>query len=343
MNMNTAPLVSVVTPFYNTEAYLVECIESVLTQTYQNWEYVLVNNCSTDRSPEIAQHYVEKDRRLRLIHNEQFLTQIPNYNHALRQISPESKYCKIVQADDWIFPNCLEEMVRVAESAPNVALVGSYTLIETRPSHRGLPYTCPVIPGRQILRRYLADDLTVFGSPTCVMYRTRDVLAQCPFFDIESPVDDIDACFQVLQKGDFAFVHQVLTFTRRENESICSKIYEYSPSLLYSLILTYRYGPKLFASAEYKELLHRIESEYYRFLGAAVLKGHLSAFWEYHAQGLATVGQRIQRLRLTWYLLWVLFDLLGNPKATLGRLLQACARNNRCTTSPTTSARLFRE
>ena len=125
MSMNTAPLVSVVTPFYNTEVYLAECIKSVLTQTYQNWEYVLVNNCSTDRSHEIAQHYVEKDRWLRLIHNEQFLTQIPNYNHALRQISPESKYCKIVQADDWIFPNCLAEMVRVAESAPNVALVGS--------------------------------------------------------------------------------------------------------------------------------------------------------------------------------------------------------------------------
>src|SRR4029453_11001777 len=115
--MNTAPLVSVVTPFYNTENYLAECMESVLAQTYQNWEYILVNNCSTDRSSDIAQQYVEKDQRFRLIHNEKLLTQVENYNYALRQVSSRSKYCKIVQADDWIFPNCLEEMVRAAESA----------------------------------------------------------------------------------------------------------------------------------------------------------------------------------------------------------------------------------
>jgi glycosyltransferase involved in cell wall biosynthesis len=321
--MKTAPLVSVVTPFYNTEAYLAECIESVLTQTYQNWEYTLINNCSTDRSPEIARQYIEKDRRLRLLHNEQFLTQVQNYNHALSQILPDSKYCKIVQADDWIFPNCLEEMVGAAESAPNVALVGSYTLVETRLSHGSrLPYTCHVIPGRQMLRRYLAEDLAVFGSPTCVMYRTSDVLARCPFFDVESPVDDIEACFHVLQKGDFAFVHQVLTFNRRENESIWSKISRYNPQLLYNLILTYRYGPKLFLPDEYKELLHRIESEYYWFLGHAVFEGHPRVFWEYHAQGLATVRQKIHGLRFAWYLLKALLDLLGNPKATLGHLLR---------------------
>jgi len=49
------PLVSVVTPFYNTQAFLPECIESVLRQSYENWEYLLVDNCSTDGSGEIAQ------------------------------------------------------------------------------------------------------------------------------------------------------------------------------------------------------------------------------------------------------------------------------------------------
>src|SRR4051812_41097887 len=111
MEGNVSPFVSIVTPFYNTEEYLAECIESVLGQTYQNWEYVLVNNKSTDKSAEIARRYAEKDTRLSLVHNTEFLGQVENYNHALRQISPESKYCKMVQADDWIFPRCLEEMV----------------------------------------------------------------------------------------------------------------------------------------------------------------------------------------------------------------------------------------
>src|SRR5438093_8149037 len=60
MKIDCQPLVSVVTPIYNGEKYLAECIESVLAQTYQNWEYVIVNDCSTDRSLDIAQYYTHK-------------------------------------------------------------------------------------------------------------------------------------------------------------------------------------------------------------------------------------------------------------------------------------------
>jgi glycosyltransferase involved in cell wall biosynthesis len=109
------PVVSLVTPFYNTEDYLAEYIESILRQTYDNWEYVLVNNRSTDKSAEIAEYYVRLyPEKLRLEHNTAFLSQVQNYNNALRLISPKSKYCKLVQADDWVFPQCLAEMVETA-------------------------------------------------------------------------------------------------------------------------------------------------------------------------------------------------------------------------------------
>jgi glycosyltransferase involved in cell wall biosynthesis len=117
---NLRPLVSVVTPVYNGEKYLAECIESVLTQTYDNWEYVIVNNCSTDRSAEIAKKFAQKDRRIRIQDNKQFLNLGQNWNHAVKQISAKSRYCKIVHADDWLFPNCLLEMVKLAEEHPSV-------------------------------------------------------------------------------------------------------------------------------------------------------------------------------------------------------------------------------
>ena len=66
------PLVSVVTPVYNGAAHLAECIESVQRQTYQNWDYTIVDNCSTDESAIIARRYAAKDQRIRIVENEVF-------------------------------------------------------------------------------------------------------------------------------------------------------------------------------------------------------------------------------------------------------------------------------
>jgi glycosyltransferase involved in cell wall biosynthesis len=71
--VESEPLVTIVTPFYNTRQYLEECIKSVLQQTYQNWEYALVDNCSTDGSSELAAEYASMFRsRIRLIHTKSF-------------------------------------------------------------------------------------------------------------------------------------------------------------------------------------------------------------------------------------------------------------------------------
>src|SRR6476660_9156223 len=128
MRPDTQPLVSVLTPVYNGEQYLAECIDSVLAQTYQNWEYCIVNNCSTDRTLDIAQKYADKDKRIRIHNNTTFVGCDANGNIAFRQISPNSKYCKVVHADDWLFSDCIMQMVELAEANPNVAIVGAYAL-----------------------------------------------------------------------------------------------------------------------------------------------------------------------------------------------------------------------
>src|SRR5262245_33269523 len=125
------PLVSVATPVYNGGKYLAECIESVLAQTYQNWDYVIVNNCSTDKTLDIAQTYARKDKRIRVVSNYQFVGVIENHNIAFQNISQESKYCKVVSADDWLNPECLNKMVELAEAHPSVGIVGSYQRTST--------------------------------------------------------------------------------------------------------------------------------------------------------------------------------------------------------------------
>jgi glycosyltransferase involved in cell wall biosynthesis len=334
MEGNVSPFVSIVTPFYNTEEYLAECIESVLGQTYQNWEYVLVNNKSTDKSAEIARRYAEKDTRLSLVHNTEFLGQVENYNHALRQISPESKYCKMVQADDWIFPRCLEEMVTVAETSANVSLAGSYTLHELLPpdgdrpyvGNSGLQYTEHVVSGKQMLRNYLLKQISAFGSPTCVMYKSKEVRSKPDFFELASPVEDVQACFDLMLKGDFAFVHQVLTFNRRQRGSLYWDASQYDSFPLNTMILAHRHGAALFPAAEYKAVLRRIETAYYLCLARAMFDGRGKAYWRYQMQGLQSIGHKIQPLRLASQMPRTLIDVLGNPKMTVGKIFNVLGR-----------------
>ena len=166
-----SPLVSVVTPFYNSERDLARCIESVLAQDYPNFEYVLVDNQSTDGSHEIARSYADHDDRIRLITTDRFLSQVENYNFALTQISADSRWCKICQADDWLYPRCLAEMVAVGEASPTVGLVSSYSWRGEQILCLGLPHDVSVLPGRDACRLHLLTDLFLFGSPTTVLYR----------------------------------------------------------------------------------------------------------------------------------------------------------------------------
>jgi glycosyltransferase involved in cell wall biosynthesis len=312
------PFVSVVTPFYNTDPYLAECIESVLAQRYENFEYILLNNHSTDSSREIAQKYADRDSRIKLVDNERLLPQVENYNHALRQISPESRFCKIVQADDWILPDCLASMVKVAESDASVGLVGAYGQIEERVYFYGLPLGRSVFPGKDVCRKFWTEGLYIFGSPTCVLYRSDLVRARHDFYDARSPLEDADVCFELLTKWNFGFVHQVLTFTRRQNESIHSELVRYDQHPLLKLMTILRHGRECLEQSDFERLRGAITREYLRSLGTNVVKGvGLSpGFRRFHAQGRACCGFEPSWIRVAGYACAAGLDLLLNPKST---------------------------
>jgi len=128
MGVHDSPLVSVVTPVYNGAPYLAECIESVLGQTYSNFEHIIMDNCSTDGTSNIANEYAKKDSRIRVYRNDVLLDIIPNHNRAFRSISAESKYCKVVCGDDWIFPECIARMTCLAEANPSIGVMSAYQL-----------------------------------------------------------------------------------------------------------------------------------------------------------------------------------------------------------------------
>lgn len=316
--MDSLPLVSVVTPFYNTRDFLAECIESVLRQTYPNWEYILVDNRSTDGSSDIAKHYAARfPDVIRLISTNSFLSQVQNYNFALSCISPDSKYCKMVQADDWIFPDCLRSMMELAEAHPNVGIVAAYELEGDHVSLGGLPYPSPEVPGRDICRLFFLKNMHLFGTPTSLLMRSELVRSRNPFYEERhAPFEDSHACFDALRTWNLGFVHQVLTFSRRDNESILSSIRPYQFQLFSRLAKIIAHGRNYLSEDEYQFCLKDAERKYFFFLGESALQGRDPRFWEFHRKRLASINYSLNSAFMSKWILLVLLDHIGNPKRT---------------------------
>jgi glycosyltransferase involved in cell wall biosynthesis len=112
------PSVSVLMTVYNREKYIAEAIESVLASSFSEFELIIVDDCSEDRSVEIAKTFAHKDSRIKVHENETNLGDYPNRNKAASLA--KGKYLKYVDADDMIYPHGLEVLVSMMEQFPNV-------------------------------------------------------------------------------------------------------------------------------------------------------------------------------------------------------------------------------
>lgn len=325
MSEQAGPLVSVVTPVYNGETHLRECIESVLSQTYQNWEYIILNNASTDRTLSIASEYQQKDSRIRIYSNDTLLPIIANHNKAFGLISETSKYCKVVSADDWLFPECLEKMVGLAEQHPSVGIVGSYQLSGGDGiwyvRNDGLPYAQAVVSGHEICRAHMLGSLRVLGNPTSVMYRSDLVRNTDRFYPNPTAEADTSACLKHLRFADFGFVHQVLSHERIHRMRTTTASLETNAYVSAAISDCQEYGEWYLTKQERDARIDELVSRYYAYLSASVLKFKNKMFWEYHTRRLHDLGFQLETWRLSVGVVRKLFDLLLNPKETVQMVL----------------------
>ncbi|OYT21223.1 MAG: glycosyl transferase [Nitrospira sp. UW-LDO-01] len=321
MSPEAQPFVSVVTPVYNGEEYLAECIESVLAQTYQSWEYCIVNNCSTDRTLEIAKAYAQKDKRIRIHNNSEFVGCDENGNIAFRQISPDCKYCKMIHADDWMFPECLVKMVELAEAHPTIGIVSSYRLTNIRSVVQVLPYTSRVIPGREICRTTLLGLPSVFGSPSAMLIHADEVRRRPHFYNVANPHCDMEACLDILRERDFGFVHQMLTFERSHPQTESSRGSRYGFTSFGRLEHVTKYGREYLSEKEFASMFKKRRDEYYAFLGASVFRNKEKGFWGYQKAALCRIGYSLSPARIIKAVIFEVFDAILNPLNTLKRLM----------------------
>jgi len=317
INLTSQPLVSIVTPVHNEEEHLAECIESILAQTYQDWNYTIVDNCSTDKSLEIACRYAAKDARIQVHKNLQFLEMIPNLNQAIRQMSPASRYCKVVLGDDWIFPGCLERMVAAAEAYPSVGIVSAYQLEGQHVRFTGLSRARKLISGREACRNFLLEKHWMFGSQTSVLYRADLVRNRNPFYLETNAYTDFEAAFALLRVSDLGFVHEVLSFSRPRAASLGAICSDSGAQFRGLLDILFTYGRECLSGDEFEECLGRELSLYYRFLGRRVLVDYDRGFWNYHKETFTKAGISFSSLRLAKAAIRELCLSVVDPRATL--------------------------
>jgi glycosyltransferase involved in cell wall biosynthesis len=287
------PIVSVVTPFFNSGDTLERCIVSVLSQSRADFEYLLADNRSSDRGPEIARDYARRDPRIRYLRFEEHIPKTRNYNRALKSISTATRYCKIVQADDYLYPQCLEQMLEVALRHPNVGLVGARRVAGDTVDPAPTKSVPPVSSGRAICRQVLRGELYPFGSPTSVLYRADLVRSlRQDFYDERLYFDDVDVVLDALRTTDFAFCEQVLTYTQRDPASTFGRVMQYSPGLLNRYVMLRKWGADFFSPQELKSVLDEVAREYYEALIRASGRGDRAELFRFHRAVFAGAGFR---------------------------------------------------
>jgi len=121
MTIATSPKVSVCIPVYNGSDYIAESIDSVLAQTFKDFELIVCDNCSTDNTEEIVRSF--NDSRIRYVRNQKNLGGVGNANRCLELASGE--YISIWHHDDCMMPNNLERKVCLLDEHPGVGFVHS--------------------------------------------------------------------------------------------------------------------------------------------------------------------------------------------------------------------------
>ena len=129
------PEVSIIVPIYNAEKSIARCIDSILSQEYTDFELILCDDGSTDKSGQIIDEYREKDERIRVLHKENTgVSDTRNQGIAVAK----GKYIQFLDADDWITVDATKLLVRtMKEGGCDLVISDFYRVIGDRISHKG--------------------------------------------------------------------------------------------------------------------------------------------------------------------------------------------------------------
>ena len=215
--MKHSPKVSVCIPVYNRPVFVAEAIESVLGQTFTDFELIVTDNCSTDNTPEVVKSYAAKDNRIKYYRNQYNMGVGSNINRAL--LLARGEYIKLLFSDDRLSPRCLELFVDALDNHPKVSLATSYAR-SFGDQNNIKDASCFPGTGELDGKTYQKDLLLNRnwpGSPSFVMFRRKDLhigLFQHTWYWL----GDLEMWMRLLGVGNAYIIPEILNSFRIHDE-----------------------------------------------------------------------------------------------------------------------------
>ena len=199
------PVVSVLTTCYNRADFVAETIESVLAQSFEDFEYIIVDDGSTDGSFDVILDYAKRDSRIQAYQNESNLGDYPNRNKAASYA--KGKYLKYIDSDDILYPHALDVCVRYMEQFPNAGL--GLTKLHTQ--ERPLPELLSPVEAYQ--RHFLSGGLFSNAPGSSVIRRSS--FEEVNGFSGARMIGDFEMWMKLGRKFDVALLPGLINWDRQ--------------------------------------------------------------------------------------------------------------------------------
>lgn len=215
--MKKSPLVSVIMPVYNGSPFLQESIESVLTQTYKNFEFIIVDDKSIDDSLQVLNTISQSDKRIKVYRNKKHMG--VGYTLNLAIAKAKGIYLARMDADDIMATNRLQKQVDFLEKNPDIIAVGS-NMYEINEKNQ-------IIGKRTVSTNHqkIYDKMYYImanQNPT-LMINTRLVPKGFNWCKTDGILDDLDLLFKLLQFGKLANIDEFLMYYRIHKNNLSLK------------------------------------------------------------------------------------------------------------------------
>ncbi|MDF7807329.1 glycosyltransferase [Pontiellaceae bacterium B12219] len=223
--MKNIPKVSITIPLYNCESHIRETIDSVLAQTFSDFELIIIDDQSTDHSYHIAKSY--DDPRIRVIKNIKRQGFFGNWNACLEFMT--GTYCKLLPHDDTLETTCLEKQVQILDEFPEVVLVHNARKIIDPNGRvltlRRLKESSGIKDSNSSLREIVRSGTNPIGEPASVMFRRKTKEQIGPFSNEDMYSIDIDYWSRLLAKGKKYYIDEILSSFRVWPDSASVKLF----------------------------------------------------------------------------------------------------------------------